>query len=62
MATKIIKINGQTIKGAAKGERMTSGNGWRMIPSKGKVRIFKGTLLTTLNTGNRRIAIFSVPK
>jgi len=53
-----------TIQGskAAKGERMTTGNGWRLATTKGKKRVFVGTLLQTFNFGNRRIAIFSVPK
>jgi len=53
-----------TIKGqkAKKGERMTGGNGWRLATTKGKKRVFVGTLLGTINKGNTRIAIFSVPK
>ncbi len=53
-----------TIKGrkAKKGERMTGGNGWRLATTKGKKRVFVGTLLTTLNMGSKRVAIFSVPK
>lgn len=55
---------GITIKGqkAKRGERMTQGNGWRLATSKGKKRVFVGTLITTLNFGHRRLAIFSVPK
>jgi len=62
MAKAVITINGKAVKGAGKGERMTGGSGWRMIPSKGKIRVFKGTLLKTVNSGKTRIAIFSVPK
>jgi len=62
MASVTITIKGKAVKGAAKGERMTGGSGWRMIPSKGKIRVFKGTLLKTVNIGNTRVAIFSVPK
>lgn len=53
-----------TIQGdkAKKGERMTKGNGWRLAMTKGKKRVFVGTLLETINLGNNRIAIFSVPK
>ena len=53
-----------TIKGkkAKKGERMTGGNGWRLATTKGKKRVFVGTLLKTINMGSKRIAIFSVPK
>ena len=53
-----------TIKGkkAKRGERMTGGNGWRLVTIKGKKRVFVGTLLGTVNKGNTRIAIFSVPK
>jgi hypothetical protein len=52
------------IKGvrAKKGERMTSGAGWRLAATKGRKRIFAGTLLQTFNFGSKRIAIFSVPK
>jgi hypothetical protein len=53
-----------TIKGekAKKGERMTKGSGWRLAITRGKKRVFVGTLLETLNRGKERIAIFSVPK
>lgn len=53
-----------TIKGqiAAKGEKMTAGSGWRLAATKGKKRVFAGTLLKTVNKGDIRIAIFSVPK
>jgi hypothetical protein len=61
MATEIT-IDGRKIKGAARGERMTGGRGWRLIPSNGKIRTFKGTLLKTVNSGDMRTAIFSVPK
>jgi len=61
MAAEII-IKGQPAK---KGTRMTKakgGGGWRLAPVTGKIRIFPATLLTTFNFGDRRIAIFSVPK
>lgn len=45
-----------------KGERMTNGNGWRLVATKGRKRVFTATLLDTINKGNVRIAIFSVPK
>lgn len=53
-----------TIKGqrAAKGEKMTVGAGWRLATSKGKKRVFNGTLVGTVNKGKVRLAIFSVPK
>jgi hypothetical protein len=52
-----------TIRGkrAKRGERMTSGKGWRLLKVKGK-KVFVGTLLDTINLGSKRIAIFSVPK
>lgn len=58
MATEI------TIKGqkAVKGERMTGGAGWRLATTKGRKRVFNGTLLKTLNIGKVRLAIFKVPK
>jgi hypothetical protein len=58
MATEI------TIKGqkAAKGERMTGGAGWRLATTKGRKRVFNGTLIKTLNVGKVRLAIFKVPK
>lgn len=49
-------------KKAKKGERMTKGAGWRLAVIKGDKRVFVGTLLETINMGNKRIAIFSVPK
>lgn len=49
-------------KKAKKGERMTRGNGWRLATTKGRKRVFAGTLLETINMGHRRLAIFSVPK
>jgi hypothetical protein len=53
-----------TIKGqkAKRGERMTKGSGWRLATTKGKKRVFVGTLVETINFGGKRIAIFSVPK
>ena len=53
-----------TIKGkkAKKGQRMTKGQGWRLVAVKGRERIFVGTLLDTINMGSKRLAIFSVPK
>lgn len=53
-----------TIKGvkAKSGQRMTGGTGWRLATTKGKKRVFAGTLLQTFNLGKKRIAIFSVPK
>jgi hypothetical protein len=58
MASGII-IRGQRAK---RGERMTRGKGWRLIATKGKRRVFVGTLLETINLGSKRLAIFSVPK
>ncbi len=54
-----IEIKG---KKAAKGERMTTGRGWKLAATSGKKRVFSGTLLSTHNLGNTRIAIFTVPK
>jgi hypothetical protein len=53
-----------SIKGkkAPRGEKMTKGNGWRLAATTGRKRVFVGTLLHTINMGNKRIAIFSVPK
>lgn len=54
-----------TIRGkkARKGQRMTKGQGWRLVYAvKGRERIFVGTLLDTINMGTKRLAIFSVPK
>jgi hypothetical protein len=53
-----------TIKGtkAPKGANMTGTTGWRLVATKGKKRIFVGTLLGTVNRGKARITIFSVPK
>lgn len=54
-----ITINGVKAK---KGERMTMGKGWRLATAKGRTRVFVGTLLATINFGEKRLAIFSVPK
>ena len=56
--------SGITIKGqkARQGERMTKGKGWRLAIVKGRKRVFVATLLTTMNFGDKRLAIFSVPK
>jgi hypothetical protein len=45
-----------------RGERMTVGTGWKLAATKGKKRVFNGTLIDTVNKGDIRIAIFSVPK
>lgn len=45
-----------------KGERMTPGSGWKLAATKGSKRVFNGTLIGTVNWGNVRLAIFSVPK
>ncbi len=47
---------------AKRGERMTKGKGWRLAVMKGRRRVFVGTLLETINLGDKRLAIFSVPK
>ena len=54
-----IQIQGER---ARKGERMTKGKGWRLATVKGRRRVFVGALLYTMNFGDKRIAIFSVPK
>jgi hypothetical protein len=54
-----IKIMGQK---ARRGDRMTKGKGWRLAVQKGRKRVFIGTLLETINFGDKRLAIFSVPK
>ena len=41
---------------------MTTGKGWRLATTQGDRRVFVGTLLTTINLGDKRIAVFSVPK
>ncbi len=59
MAKGDISISG---KKAKKGERMTGGAGWRLATTKGQKRVFVGTLIKTINMGDKRLAIFSVPK
>ena len=56
--------SGITIKGqkARRGQKMTMGKEWRLVVVKGQKRVFVGTLLTTINIGKKRLAIFSVPK
>lgn len=58
MATEI-RIKGEKAK---KGERMTKGKGWRLATVTGRKRVFVATLIQTVNFGQKRIAIFSVPK
>lgn len=57
MATKKVAT-----KKTKRGIRMTKGSGYRISPSNGKTREFKGTLIDTINLGSWRLAIFSVPK
>ena len=54
MVPSKVRIMGQK---ARKGERMTKGKGWRLAMEKGRKRVFIGTLLETVNFGNKRIAI-----
>lgn len=42
-----------------RGTKMRHGKGWRLIKNG---KLFVGSLLNTFNLGNRRIAVFSVPK
>ncbi|MDP9267040.1 MAG: hypothetical protein M3P27_01785 [Acidobacteriota bacterium] len=55
----LITIQG---KKAGKGERMTGKRGWKLAATRGRKRIFTATLLSTVNWGKTRIAVFSVPK
>jgi hypothetical protein len=41
---------------------MAHGTGWRLVMQRGRKRAFPGTLLTTFNFDNKRLAVFSVPK
>lgn len=59
MAVKIITIKGTL---APKGAKMTKGSKWRLVATKGRNRVFKGSLLQTFNIGDKRLALFSVPK
>ena len=61
MADDMIYIRG---KKAKKGDRMTKGRGWRLAKITGKKAsvFFVGTLQETINVGNVRLAIFTVPK
>ena len=45
-----------------KGKRMSPGSGWQLTATKGLKRAFTATLIGTINMGNKRLAIFSVPK
>lgn len=45
-----------------KGVKLTKTGKYLMTPKKGKEREFTGTLLETFNLGNKRIAVFSIPK
>lgn len=50
------------VKKPARGKYMTLGRGWMLATTTGKQRMFRGTLLQTMNFGKTRLAIFSVPK
>lgn len=58
------KIQVITLRGekAPKGAKMTKGAGWKLVATKGRNRVFTGSLLQTFNIGNKRLAIFNVPK
>lgn len=58
--TKQISVAGRKV--SRRGKRMTKGSRYRIVTVSGRERVFIGTLLTTINRGNERIAIFSVPK
>ncbi len=45
-----------------RGQKMTRIGRWVLKPKKGREREFSGTLLKTFNFGDKRLAIFSVPK
>ena len=53
-----------TIRGkrTRKGDRMTKGNGWRLLATKRRKRVFAGTLIWTFNFGEKRLAVFNLPK
>jgi hypothetical protein len=57
-----ITHRGETVRRANPKGKMTRGNGWRLITTRGKKRYFTGTLLYSHNFGQSRIAVFSVPK
>ena len=46
----------------SKGAKMTKGNGWKLVATKGKQRTFSGILIQTVPFGDERIAIFKVRK
>jgi len=45
---------------ATRGERMTKGP-WRLM-NKNNKKVFVGSLIDTIDTGGKRLAIFRVPK
>ena len=45
---------------ATRGERMTKGP-WRLM-NKNSKKVFVGSLIDTIDTGRKRLAIFRVPK
>jgi hypothetical protein len=58
-----ITYNGQKLRKAKPGGKMTGGTGWRLGATKGQRRYFVGTRITTFNFGKKvRLAVFSVPK
>jgi hypothetical protein len=45
--------------GARRGSRLRYGKGWQLLHRN---RLFSGSLLYIINTGSRRLALFSIPK
>jgi hypothetical protein len=57
---KVRKVAGVAVR---KGEKMTLGTGWKLVHDGANgERVFVGTLKATVNLGELRIAVFSVPK
>jgi hypothetical protein len=46
-------------KDAKRGERMSTGKGWRLV-NQNKTRAFKARLVTTMKEGGVRLAVYRI--
>ena len=49
-------------KATRKGAKLTKNSRWRLVAVSGRKRDFPAWLVATVNRGNVRLAVFSVPK
>ena len=49
-------------KSVSKGKRLTKTGRWSLVSKRGRIREFSCSLIQTINLGDKRLAVFSVPK